>query len=63
MLDIGPTKLWELINAGEVESYLDGPRRKIIIASIRQYVERRRGKPAPERKGVRARRDQVSAKF
>ncbi|MBL1258005.1 helix-turn-helix domain-containing protein [Methylocystis sp. Sn-Cys] len=46
MLDIGPTKLWALINSGEVESYLDGSRRKIIVASIQRYVERLRAQVA-----------------
>jgi hypothetical protein len=42
MLDIGNTRLYELINAGELESYLDGRSRKIIVESIHCYVQRRR---------------------
>jgi hypothetical protein len=40
MLDIGTTRLYELIKAGEVESYLDGRSRKIIVDSIYQYIQR-----------------------
>ena len=40
MLDIGPTKLWGLINAGELESFLDGARRKITTRSIKaRYLD------------------------
>lgn len=40
MLDIGPTKLWGLINAGELESFLDGARRKITTRSIKARIAR-----------------------
>jgi len=33
--------LWHLINSGEIESYKDGRRRWIIVASIEQYVARK----------------------
>jgi hypothetical protein len=42
MLDTGNTRLYELLNAGELESYLDGRSRKIIVESIHRYVQRRR---------------------
>lgn len=42
MLDCGPTKLWELINAHQIESFLDGSRRIIVVASIQRYIERLR---------------------
>jgi hypothetical protein len=35
ILDCGKTKLFELLAAGELESYLDGRCRKITMASIR----------------------------
>jgi excisionase family DNA binding protein len=40
LLSCGPTKLYELIEAGEVESYLDGRSRKITMDSIRRRVKR-----------------------
>jgi hypothetical protein len=43
MLDIGNTRLYELLNNQELESYLDGRARKITVASIRQYITRRLG--------------------
>ena len=41
MLDCGSTRLYQLLAAGELESFLDGRSRKITVASIRRYVERR----------------------
>jgi excisionase family DNA binding protein len=41
MLNCGRTRLYELIEANELESYLDGRSRKITVASIREYVARR----------------------
>jgi len=43
MLDVGTTRLYELLNADppELESYSDGRSRKITTASIRAYVRRR----------------------
>lgn len=41
MLDIGVTRLYELLNAGQLESYKDGRSRKITVASINAYVARR----------------------
>ena len=40
-LQCGVTRLWELINTGEVESFLDGNRRRITAKSIRDYVNRK----------------------
>jgi hypothetical protein len=40
LLCIGTTKLWELIRAGELESYLDGTSRRITLASIKARVAR-----------------------
>jgi excisionase family DNA binding protein len=40
VLDVGLTKLYELLNDGELESYLEGRRRKITTASIRARVRR-----------------------
>ena len=41
MLDCGRTRLYELINAKELESYLDGKARKITVASIYARVRRK----------------------
>jgi excisionase family DNA binding protein len=40
MLAIGVTRLYELVAAGELESFKDGASRKITTRSIRGYVER-----------------------
>ena len=40
MLDVGITRLYELIAAGEVDSYLDGRARKITVASIDRRIAR-----------------------
>ncbi len=39
--DTRRTKFYELLNAGEFQSYMDGPRRKIVVASLVEYVRRR----------------------
>jgi hypothetical protein len=41
MLACGNTRLYELLNAGELESILDGRSRKIITKSIFVYIEKR----------------------
>jgi hypothetical protein len=41
MLDCGNTRLYELINSGELDSYLDGRARKITVESIRALIARR----------------------
>jgi excisionase family DNA binding protein len=40
MLDCGRTRLYELIDRGELDSYLDGRSRKITVESIHRYIER-----------------------
>jgi hypothetical protein len=41
MLEIGSTLGYRLLHAGELVSYLDGPRsRKITVESIRNYIAR-----------------------
>jgi hypothetical protein len=40
MLDCGTTRLYELIAAGEIESFRDGKSRKITVASIKARVAR-----------------------
>lgn len=41
MLSCGTTRLYELINKGEIESYLDGKSRRITKASIHAYIKRK----------------------
>lgn len=41
MLDIGHSRLYELLSAGELQSFKDGKSRKILVASIRNYVARK----------------------
>ncbi|WP_354258063.1 DNA-binding protein [Bradyrhizobium sp. F1.13.3] len=40
-LKVGRAKLYELLNSGELESYLEGSSRKITWRSIAGYFERR----------------------
>jgi predicted DNA-binding transcriptional regulator AlpA len=40
-LGIGRAKLYEKINAGELESYVDGGSRKILWDSIHAFIQRR----------------------
>ncbi len=40
LIDNGPTRLYELINSGEIESYRDGKSRKVVVASLEAYVAR-----------------------
>jgi hypothetical protein len=41
MLGCGRTQLYEMIEAGELDSYLDGAARKITTASIHRRIERK----------------------
>jgi hypothetical protein len=41
LLDCSRTYLYELINAGELESYTDGFARKITVRSIHARIERK----------------------
>jgi hypothetical protein len=47
MLDCGNTRLYELLGAHEIESYLDGRSRKVVVASIKAYIVRRLAESAP----------------
>jgi len=40
LLSIGITRLYELLNSGELESYKDGAARLVTMRSIRGYVDR-----------------------
>jgi hypothetical protein len=41
MLGCGNTRGYELLAAGELDSFSDGRSRKITVASIHRYIERR----------------------
>jgi excisionase family DNA binding protein len=41
LLGCGRTRLYQLLNAGELDSFKDGRSRKITVASIHRFVERR----------------------
>jgi hypothetical protein len=41
LLDCGITRLYELLNRGELESFLDGRSRKITVESIQRYIAKR----------------------
>jgi excisionase family DNA binding protein len=40
IMGVGPTRLYELLKAGELESYRDGASRKITMRSIKARVDR-----------------------
>jgi excisionase family DNA binding protein len=40
MLDVGITRLYEMINDGTLEAFKDGAARKITVRSIHAYIER-----------------------
>jgi hypothetical protein len=41
LLDTGLDSIYELIRAGELESYLEGKRRKITLCSIERLIQKR----------------------
>ena len=41
MLGCGRTRIYELVNAGEINSFSDGRSRKITVESIHRYIKRR----------------------
>lgn len=40
VIGCGNTRLYDLLKAGEITSYRDGKARKILVASLRDYVAR-----------------------
>ena len=63
MLACSNTRGYELLNAGELDSFLDGRSRKITVESIRRYIARRfpanaaSTEPQPKRGRGRPRKD------
>lgn len=41
MLDCGNTRFYELLNAKELDSYLDGRSRKVTVELIHSYIARK----------------------
>ena len=41
LLSVSLSRLYELLRNGELQSYVDGYNRRVTMASIHQYVERR----------------------
>jgi excisionase family DNA binding protein len=41
MLGCGVTELYKLLGSGEITSYRDGRRRKLVVASLRDYVAKK----------------------
>jgi hypothetical protein len=56
MLACSNTRGYELIGAGELDSFLDGRSRKITVDSIRRYIARRLAPTASQDKDARPRR-------
>ena len=50
-LGIGRAKLYEKINIGELESYVDGGSRKILWNSIHEFIKRRLEAESARRRG------------
>jgi len=48
MLDLGLTRTYELLNSGELKSFKDGKSRRVIVASMHEYVARRLAETATE---------------
>ncbi len=41
LLDCSITRLYELLNSGQIQSYREGKSRKVIVASIKAHIARR----------------------
>ena len=48
-IQVSRKKLYELINAGELESYTEGKSRRITVKSINEYIDRRLAAEAARR--------------
>ncbi|MBR1065235.1 hypothetical protein [Bradyrhizobium liaoningense] len=61
MIGCGTTRLYDLLNHGELVSYRDGKARKILVASLRDYIgrqlaaEKSKGKPSWTKRATEAR--------
>jgi hypothetical protein len=55
MLACGNTRLYELLAAEELESFVDGRSRKITVESIRRYIARRQSPASRKMRGSASR--------
>jgi excisionase family DNA binding protein len=63
MLDVGETRLYEMLNSGELQSFRDGGARKILVSSIREYIARQMAQAIPPKQSPasRARPERLNA--
>jgi excisionase family DNA binding protein len=47
LLSLSMSRLYELLRSGALQSYVDGYSRRVTIASIQEYVDRRLSLTAP----------------
>jgi len=57
---VGRKKVYALIAAGQLESYLDGCARRITVASINRYVARKVAEERTRREAREARRHEMT---
>jgi excisionase family DNA binding protein len=57
LLSVGLTRLYEILNAGELDSFLVGRSRRMTVASIHAYIQLQRAVPTPV--GRKRRRSEV----
>jgi hypothetical protein len=66
MLDCSMTRLYELLNSGQIQSYREGKSRKAIVASIKAHIVRQlelEGKKEPARWTMRATHARMAKKL
>lgn len=63
MLAVSHQKLYELMNSGELQSYLEGRSRKILISSVYDLIEKRKGAYRPGRMVGEKQLDKKMAEF
>lgn len=60
MLGCGITRLYDLLNRGELQSYRDGKSRRIVVASLKAYIARQiEAEATKERRGWTERATEV----
>jgi excisionase family DNA binding protein len=55
LLSCGNTHLYELVKSGEIVSFRDGRSRKIVMASLKSFIERRLANPMRRAKAKKER--------
>lgn len=60
MLGCGTTRLYDLLNRGELQSYRDGKSRRIVVESLKAYIARQiEAEATKERRGWTERATEV----